>query len=129
MAKGIYYGVSNFTPRDLPSGYTQVEYIESSGTQYIDTGVTAKTGVSAEVEFEYTTVTSTNTILGVKTTDVRFYMPHYSSAFYTGYGAAVSINKTATAGVRYDVKTSLLAGSQSMHINGEQVYTGSSIET
>lgn len=33
-----YIGVENFVPRNLPSGYTQVEYIESSGTQYIDTG-------------------------------------------------------------------------------------------
>lgn len=33
-----YIGVENFVPRNLPSGYTQVEYIESSGAQYIDTG-------------------------------------------------------------------------------------------
>lgn len=38
MAKKAYIGVENFTPRELPNGYTQVEYIESSGTQYIDTG-------------------------------------------------------------------------------------------
>ena len=33
-----YVGVENFAPRALPSGYTQVEYLESTGTQYIDTG-------------------------------------------------------------------------------------------
>ena len=33
-----FIGVGGFTPRNLPSGYTQVEYIESSGTQYVDTG-------------------------------------------------------------------------------------------
>lgn len=38
MAKKAYIGAENFTRRELPSGYTQVEYIESSGTQYIDTG-------------------------------------------------------------------------------------------
>ena len=38
MAKGFFIGVGNFKKRDLPSGYTQVEYIESTGTQYIDTG-------------------------------------------------------------------------------------------
>lgn len=32
-----YIGVKNFVPRSLPNGYTQVEYIESNGTQYIDT--------------------------------------------------------------------------------------------
>lgn len=30
---------SGVEPVDLPDGYTQVEYIQSSGTQYIDTGV------------------------------------------------------------------------------------------
>lgn len=38
MAKKAYIGIENFPPRSLPSGYTQVEYIESTGTQYIDTG-------------------------------------------------------------------------------------------
>lgn len=33
-----YIGAYNFTPRDLPAGYTQVEYLQSTGTQYIDTG-------------------------------------------------------------------------------------------
>ncbi len=36
--KKAFIGVDNFEPRELPAGYTQVEYIESSGTQYIDTG-------------------------------------------------------------------------------------------
>lgn len=30
--------VAGAIPRELPEGYTQVEYIQSSGTQYIDTG-------------------------------------------------------------------------------------------
>lgn len=39
MAKGAYIGAKNFEPSPLPSGYTQVEYIESTGTQRIDSGV------------------------------------------------------------------------------------------
>lgn len=31
--------VAGAIPRELPEGYTQVEYIESTGTQHIDTGV------------------------------------------------------------------------------------------
>ena len=37
--KKIYVGVENFTPRELPSGFTQLAFIGSTGTQYIDTGV------------------------------------------------------------------------------------------
>lgn len=33
-----YIGIENFYPIELPSGYTQVDYIQSSGSQYIDTG-------------------------------------------------------------------------------------------
>ena len=31
-----YIGIENFTKRNLPAGYTQVEYIESTGSQYFD---------------------------------------------------------------------------------------------
>lgn len=37
MPKKIYVGADNFARRNLSSGYTQVEYIQSSGTQYINT--------------------------------------------------------------------------------------------
>lgn len=36
----------------LPSGYKQLEYIQSSGTQYIDTGVDPTSQVDVEVDFQ-----------------------------------------------------------------------------
>ena len=43
---------NNLTPR-LPNEYQEVEYIESTGTQYIDTGVapTNKTNIKLDIEF------------------------------------------------------------------------------
>ncbi len=38
-------------PAVLPEGYTQVEYIQSSGTQYINTGVVGGTDASYEIKF------------------------------------------------------------------------------
>lgn len=38
MAKKVYIGVNNFEKVTLPSGYTQVECIQSDGAQYIDIG-------------------------------------------------------------------------------------------
>lgn len=35
----------------LPSGYTELEYIESTGTQYIDTGVVPSTALITEITF------------------------------------------------------------------------------
>lgn len=38
---------------DIPSGFKRVEYLESTGTQYIDTGVNAKTGLTIESKFKF----------------------------------------------------------------------------
>ena len=44
--------IRNFTPR-LPNEYQEVEYIQSTGTQYIDTGVapTNKTNIKLDIDF------------------------------------------------------------------------------
>ena len=44
----------NFHFNRLPDGYQEVEYIESTGTQYIDTGYYASAKTRAIVEFSYT---------------------------------------------------------------------------
>ena len=51
MAKKVYVGVKNFIQRNLPYGYTQIEYIKSSGTQYINTGVTATANTTAKYKY------------------------------------------------------------------------------
>lgn len=38
----------------LPSGFTRIEYIESTGTQYLNSGYSAPDGFVAEIVFEYT---------------------------------------------------------------------------
>lgn len=50
----------------LPAGYTEVEYIEATGTQYIDTGITGHDGLSVEFNFEVLGMLSTDnsTIVG-----------------------------------------------------------------
>lgn len=42
----------------LPVGYTQKNYLEASGTQYLDTGVRAQGDCYAEVEFEFSSSVS-----------------------------------------------------------------------
>lgn len=38
----------------LPAGYTQLEYIQSTGTQYIDTGLTATDNTGIKIKYCYT---------------------------------------------------------------------------
>ena len=51
------YGWKKYVSR-LPSGYTEVEYIQNSGTQYIDTLYHPKNTTTAEVDFELLGATS-----------------------------------------------------------------------
>lgn len=44
--------------RNIPEGYTQLEYIESSGTQYIDTGLKLTQDNTVEVEYNYHTASN-----------------------------------------------------------------------
>ena len=45
---------SDFIYTKLPSGYQKCEYIESSGTQYIDSGIVSSTSIRTIINFEYT---------------------------------------------------------------------------
>ena len=114
----------------LPQGYTRVEYIESTGTQWLNTNVVGKTGVSATIDFEFTSISAEAiNILGSKKENIRIYMPHYNSGFYIGYGDAVKLNKTAAVGERHQMTISLLAGQQSVYLDGQQIYTGANTTT
>ena len=50
----------------LPDGYTQLKYIESTGSQYIDTGLLAKnySDIICEIKGSYTKIVSSRTIFG-----------------------------------------------------------------
>lgn len=56
-----YIGVENFVPRALPSGYTQVSYIQSSGTQYVDTGF--KPSWNSRVVVDVSDISSSNAMI------------------------------------------------------------------
>lgn len=59
--------MSMFAKRALPDGYTQVEYLESTGTQWINTGLTTGTGVQefvTEAQIAWTTVSAKRQLSG-----------------------------------------------------------------
>lgn len=76
-------------PVDLPDGYTQVEYIESTGTQYINTGFTPNqdTRVVCDVVFPGTTGTSGKYVFGSRTTLTQNSYTYfsYNSKYETTY--------------------------------------------
>ena len=115
----------------VPNEYTRLKCLTSSGTQYIDTGVTAKSGLSTSLTFEYTALSSTSiSMLDARSGDARIYFCHCGNVsgywFYYGYGAAVQTSFTPVTNTKYTVETSLSAGSQTMKVNGTTIASGSS---
>jgi hypothetical protein len=88
---------------NLPSGYTQLEYIESSGTQYIDTGFIANQDTRVVLDYKATSATSGGTgVFGCRTNSasnafVLFIMP---SGAYWNYGTQSQLNTFTTTSVR-----------------------------
>ena len=61
-AAGYAVEVGN-THTILPAGYQRLEYIESTGTQYIDTGVSAPAGCRLKCKIAFTELTSTLSVI------------------------------------------------------------------
>lgn len=63
MARKVYVGASSSNLRGLPSGYTELEYIQSTGSQWIDTKVVGESTVSMEYKARLTGSTSGKNVL------------------------------------------------------------------
>ena len=117
MAKGAYIGVGT---------HTKLDYIESTGTQYIDTGIIGRSGLEFYLDFEYTDANVTDqAIIGTRNGTVRFFpvLPKESSSF-VGYGNAIEISTIYEAGVRYNVYARFHVKDQIVERNGETIYSG-----
>lgn len=101
--------------RNLPDGYTQLEYIESTGTQYIDTGVTTPASNSTVTKFEAnvayvsSAANQRNFIAGYKDYTHGHYCEFRNDKFGFSNGSIGYYSPTLTAETPYDV---------TMQING-----------
>ena len=102
----------------------ELEYIESTGVQYIDTGIIGKSGLEIEIDFEFTEIgTAAQIPVGsMKASSDRIYP--LSSGNNVGYGEYVKLPMTAAADERYDIYCKLYAGEQTVTVNGTAVYIG-----
>lgn len=121
MAKAIYTGVAgvarkvkqpyigspNFESVNLPSGYTQVEFIQSSGTQYIDTGAQLVSGLSAEIDYQPTSTESDDWFFSVLNTSGSkgwragihqnaFYLVNFTASQTSNLTARTTFSGTST---------------------------------
>ena len=113
-----------FSGLEKPAQY--VDYVESDGTIFVDTGVIGKSGTKAELDVTFLEDDDKG-CLDSRRGDDRFYLFHNGSTAYGilyGYGNYFDIG-TPSVGTRYHVESSLFTGSQRVWINGELKGNGS----
>ncbi len=106
--------------KSLPTGYTQLEYIESTGTQYFDTGVYPSDTLNYDIEFEIKSETPAEIFGASRGAGVEYQLNRYSGGYVcTGsyaYYIAISLNAYQRAilnGTEYKIysKSALLNSS------------------
>ena len=116
----------------LPSAYQQVEYIESSGTQYIDTQVKPTTSMSSKIKLSFNSLKgsegSDGQVLGCRVDNYRCYLLYTEAGTYWGYGkggyyyASTPLPQINTI---YNVETILGSTNQNMILDGVSIKTSS----
>ena len=105
--------------RGLPAGYTQVEYIQSSGSQYIDLGINAQSGLAMETVMSWGTVPGDATFCGARTSSERVYLLHYYGSWTLGHGNYFTTGKKAAAEKIYHVESDVCNGLQKVTVADE----------
>lgn len=121
---------------ELPPEYQRVEYIESTGTQYIDTGIsTSDISESSErrefiisIDFSITSGGINQGVIGAYEAGAnQRYLAYISTSNMLQF-RALGINQnieTISVGTKYKVDIELLNGYQSYSLNGEEKYVWS----
>ena len=101
---------------DLPKGYTKCEYIESTGTQYIDTGIN-QARFEHDIQFSDTT---NRDLMGNSASGGQYWGANTAKTLYEFSGANISLNPTIRRIVVYnniDSKAISLSAEGITHIN------------
>ena len=105
----------------LPSGYTELEYIESTGTQYVDTGVSVPEGCRIKCKMAFTSLSSTLSVVfgshDAASPYYRNFLAATSSTWELGaYGTADF--GSSTVNTEYEIDANTKSGEIACTING-----------
>ena len=118
-------GLSASAEVDLPANYTPLTYIESTGTQFVNTHVSGGYGLESEMEVEFLEVVNGQVkdgqILGAYNNTYRCYMPAISGGklgYRSGSKAFYLASDLCQANHKYTLVTTLASGMQSLTVDG-----------
>lgn len=112
----------------LPSAYQEVEYIESDGSQYIDTGVIGKTGLHIVTEMGYVTPSTGTALFGSR--DPRFFVTLYpSTTIDIGYNNDNSTGVNAESRKIYNIDFDTSTSPARFGIDGSYITSNNQVDT
>lgn len=94
----IFQAVAEMQVARLPDGYTELTYIQSSGTQYIDTSFKPNQNTRIVADMKLEDKTSTVVLFGSRASvsSLRYEFLSNSGLFYSPYNTSVGSTMTAT---------------------------------
>lgn len=96
LVRELFVGGKRVYP-NLPEGYTELEYIQSADSQYINTGVKVNPQYSVTAEFMMTTrATTWDTIFGTRNGSAARFTARYTNTATGNLGVHRSTSKTAS---------------------------------
>lgn len=106
----------------LPSGYKQVGYIQSSGTQYIDTGFKPNQNTRVRIVAEWSPSSTTSWLFGARngTNKGAFAFLTYKGSYRADYGTATTTLPSSPSG-----KITVDLDKNAVKLNGATVATAS----
>lgn len=121
MAKGAFIGVPT-----KKEALKFLEYIESTGTQYFNTGVIGKSGLKIVADIEWTELTNEHTLFGCLGNGQRLFAQYSKSdgGFLFAYRNYTLTTFSPVVNTRYNIEFDFTQGAQKMTVDGVVKYTG-----
>ena len=105
--------------------YDELEYIESSGTQWVDTNINAASGLEMYADFEFSDISGNYSVAGANSNGTRIFLAqNINGVWGYGYGSYYGGSTGAVVGEKYRIHSKLFPGSQTLKIDGATVASG-----
>lgn len=98
---------SDYDSIPIPDAYQKIDYIETSGTQYLDTGITPNQNTVIEMTFETDSMNNNDSFIfgcGYGGGNRAFELYPWNGMFEVNYGASTPFTTTALQNTLYSVK-------------------------
>ena len=125
---GIVCALFTISAHALPAGYTELQYIESTGTQYIDTGITGNVTIRATAQQTQNTGSSQILFGTTPGGEGGSYFGTSGDSKYWGLGVTASVGASSVLGTtKATIEVVFESTGASATINNESVTRGASL--